>query len=61
MVLIEHNMEIVMSVSDRVLVLNQGQVIANDEPAAVRGDETVQKAYLGGYERGDLNTGGEPV
>ncbi|WP_330633554.1 ABC transporter ATP-binding protein [Halocatena halophila] len=60
-VLIEHNMEIVMSVSDRVLVLNQGQVIANDEPAAVRGDETVQKAYLGGYERGDLNTGGEPV
>ncbi len=60
-VLIEHNMEIVMSVSDRVVVLNQGQVIANDEPAAVRGDETVQQAYLGGYERGDLDIGGEPA
>jgi branched-chain amino acid transport system ATP-binding protein len=50
--LVEHNMDIVMEVSDRVVVLNQGAVIADDEPAAVRDDPAVQKAYLGGYEPG---------
>ncbi|RRJ31673.1 ABC transporter ATP-binding protein [Halocatena pleomorpha] len=53
--LVEHNMDIVMTVSDRIVVLNQGAVIADDEPAAVRSDETVQQAYLGGYERGDVD------
>ena len=48
--LVEHNMDIVMNVSDRVVVLNQGELIADGPPAAVRGDETVQRAYLGGYE-----------
>ena len=47
--LVEHNMDIVMNVSDRIVVLNQGAVIADDEPAAVRGDPDVQRAYLGGY------------
>ncbi|SHH02430.1 ABC transporter ATP-binding protein [Halobaculum gomorrense] len=50
--LVEHNMDIVMEVSDRVVVLNQGAVIADDEPAAVRDDPAVQRAYLGGYEPG---------
>jgi branched-chain amino acid transport system ATP-binding protein len=50
--LVEHNMDVVMSVSDRVVVLNQGAVIADGTPTAVREDERVQKAYLGGYERG---------
>lgn len=53
--LVEHNMDIVMTVSDRIVVLNQGGVIADGEPAAVRADETVQRAYLGGYERGDVD------
>ncbi|WP_276281317.1 ABC transporter ATP-binding protein [Halorussus caseinilyticus] len=53
--LVEHNMDIVMNVSDRVVVLNQGAVIAEGEPEAVRNDPTVQEAYLGGYEAGSLD------
>jgi len=57
--LVEHNMDIVMEVSDRVVVLNQGAVIADDEPEAVREDPAVQEAYLGGYEPGDLDRRGD--
>jgi branched-chain amino acid transport system ATP-binding protein len=53
--LVEHNMDIVMDVSERVVVLNQGAVIADDSPENVRGDPDVQEAYLGGYEAGDLD------
>ena len=50
--LVEHNMEVVMNVSDRIVVLNQGAVIADDRPEGVRDDPAVQEAYLGGYEPG---------
>jgi len=57
--LVEHNMDIVMEVSDRVVVLNQGAVIADGDPDAVRADPAVQEAYLGGYEPGDLDRRGD--
>jgi branched-chain amino acid transport system ATP-binding protein len=52
--LVEHNMDIVMNVSDRVVVLHQGAVIADGDPETVRGDPDVQEAYLGGYKPGDI-------
>ncbi len=47
-VLIEHVMELVMGVADRIVVLNFGQKIAEGTPARVQADAVVKKAYLGG-------------
>jgi len=46
-VLVEHDMQAVFALADRVSVLVQGQIIATGLPDAVRGDAAVRAAYLG--------------
>lgn len=45
--LIEHNMDIVMDISDQITVMQQGQILAQGKPNAIRSDERVRRAYLG--------------
>jgi branched-chain amino acid transport system ATP-binding protein len=47
MMLVEHDMDAVFALADRLTVMVNGQVIASGEPARVRADPTVQTAYLG--------------
>jgi branched-chain amino acid transport system ATP-binding protein len=49
--LVEHNMHVVMSVSDMITVMHQGQVLAEGTPSEIAANKEVQTAYLGGlYE-----------
>ena len=47
LILIEHDMEIVLDIADRITVMYHGSVIAEGTPAEIRSNQEVQKVYLG--------------
>jgi branched-chain amino acid transport system ATP-binding protein len=56
MLVVEHDMRFVMSISDRITVLDFGRRIAVGAPAAIRRDPAVIKAYLGSASIGDAGS-----
>ena len=48
--LVEHDMEVVFRLAHKITVLHRGSVIADGDPDAVKADEAVQSAYLGGFD-----------
>jgi ABC-type branched-subunit amino acid transport system ATPase component len=47
--IIEHDMELIMGISDSITVLHGGRVLASGTPAEIRASAAVQEAYLGGH------------
>jgi branched-chain amino acid transport system ATP-binding protein len=52
--LVEHNMNVVMSVSDVITVMHQGRALAQGSPAEITANSEVQTAYLGGLYQFDM-------
>lgn len=57
MVLVEHDMDTVMEVADRILVLNFGMTIAEGTPDEIQSNAQVRKAYLGEEDQYDYASG----
>lgn len=55
LVIIEHDMEVVFSISDRVTVLHHGEVLATGDPQEIRENPEVKKAYLGVHHKDTKN------
>jgi branched-chain amino acid transport system ATP-binding protein len=49
-ILVEHDMEVVFRLADKITVLHRGRVIADGPPDAVKANTEVQSAYLGGFD-----------
>jgi ABC-type branched-subunit amino acid transport system ATPase component len=47
LVLVEHDLDVVFAVADRISVLDHGELIADGSPAEIRADHRVQEVYLG--------------
>jgi len=52
--LIEHDMTMIMGISDSITVLHQGKILAEGTPAEIRANQRVQDAYLGGHAEGHV-------
>ena len=50
-IIVEHHMDVVMSVCDRIYVLNFGEIIASGTPSEVKNNEAVIQAYLGTHSK----------
>ncbi|MBM7588969.1 ABC transporter ATP-binding protein [Brevibacillus fulvus] len=48
LLVIEHDMEVVFSIADRITVLHHGEVFASDTPGNISGDERIKEIYFGG-------------
>ncbi|MBI3997591.1 MAG: hypothetical protein HY355_01065, partial [Armatimonadetes bacterium] len=46
-VIVEHDMDVVFSLAERIVVMNRGKVLADGPPAAIRGNAEVREIYLG--------------
>jgi branched-chain amino acid transport system ATP-binding protein len=49
-VVIEHDMGVVLTISDSIVVLHQGRLIAHGSPEEIKANAQVQEAYLGGID-----------
>ena len=49
-VVIEHDMSVVLTISDAIIVLHQGELIARGSPEEIKANDKVQEAYLGGID-----------
>lgn len=47
-IMVEHNIDVVFSLSSRIIVLNRGEIISDGTPKQIQEDENVKRAYLGG-------------
>jgi len=55
--LVEHKMDVVRSLADRIIVLHNGRLVADGDPAAVIASPVVQEAYLGVPATADAGKG----
>jgi branched-chain amino acid transport system ATP-binding protein len=58
LLLIEHDIDVVMTLASRITVLDAGRMLAEGDPATIAADERVQKAYLGSARTDDLSAEG---
>jgi branched-chain amino acid transport system ATP-binding protein len=53
-ILIDHDIDQILNISDRITVLHQGKVIAEGNPDEIKNNSLVQEAYIGGFDRKHL-------